>query len=181
MLANPRDSTAVLERADVEDRTEIDERATPDASTTEHELALQQDSTTVKERLTMPRAMLAHLRHLAAQQAPAEMVCLLGSDDARPGDLVSLAEVPNRAPNPRTHFFVHPHDQYRVEKLWEEEGRSLRAVAHSHPNGREDLSATDLKFAMPGIAMLLLANVDGEWEATAWSDTQQQLTMELVR
>ncbi len=108
--------------------------------------------------------MLAHI----IRCLPEEACGLLGGrreepaalfTDAAPYTAVAVLPVVNELHSP-VRFRMDPADQLKAFYWLEEHDQELAAIFHSHPQGPEHPSATDLaEFAYPGVLMLIVSPI----------------------
>ncbi len=66
-------------------------------------------------------------------------------------------------------FFMNPGEMVRAMDLYETRGEELLAIYHSHPNGKGELSKTDIQQDFyPGVVKFILSGEPGNWQGTAW-------------
>ncbi len=107
--------------------------------------------------------------HLSANQAarllgaaqtcfPKECCGLIeGTRDQDGWHVVQLHEMPNIADEPARHFLIDPQPQISLLRRLRGTDRAVIGCFHSHPQGRAEPSATDLKSAVEGEFVWLIA------------------------
>jgi proteasome lid subunit RPN8/RPN11 len=102
------------------------------------------------------KEMLIHLESCL----PEEGCGLLGG---KPGHVSLVRPVLNELHSP-SNFRMLPQDQFQAFLEIEKAGFDLIGMYHSHPQGPETLSETDLKeFAYPGVISLVCVPVGVDW------------------
>lgn len=73
-----------------------------------------------------------------------------------------IAPAPNAAPDPTRHFEIDP--QFLFDRMRSARETNTRVIGHyhSHPNGRAEPSAEDLRMAHDPGAVWVIAAVNGE-------------------
>lgn len=100
--------------------------------------------------------MLAHL----ANCLPEEGCGVLGGSQAS----VSLVRPVSNDLHSPTAFRMAPQEQLQAFLELDKAGLDLLAIFHSHPNGPQVPSETDLaQFAYPGVLAVICVPVDGGW------------------
>lgn len=116
------------------------------------------DLLTVKQKdIKVAAGVLRQIKQEAEHEAKKggfEAVGLLAS---RPDEDMISCVVPmrNHSSQPKDSFFVEPWDQFRAEKLIEEEGLVIRGVWHSHPLTDAVPSGADEKLFRKGQLMVI--------------------------
>lgn len=125
----------------------------------------------------MTRPMWDEMRQDAARRAPEEACGLIAG--RRRGDcleaewLISTTNLLHSA----TRYRIDPQEQLAAFDRMDEQGLELVGIYHSHPNGPEELSPTDLAEAYyPETAYLVWSGQSGEWRCTAYSVQGKQVT-----
>jgi proteasome lid subunit RPN8/RPN11 len=80
----------------------------------------------------------------------------------------------------RYRFRMAPEEQIAAYLMIEENGWEILAIYHSHPNGIDQPSATDLKeLTFPGIIYLIWYQVDNQWKCSGFLMKSQTQTYEI--
>lgn len=99
-------------------------------------------------------------RH-ASRRAPQEACGLLAGED----DRVEMTQgIPN-AERSQVRFRMEPGAQWRAFQRMEAAGLELVGIYHSHPNGPETPSPTDIAETMYPVAQVIWSRVNGRWRA----------------
>jgi proteasome lid subunit RPN8/RPN11 len=102
------------------------------------------------------QAMRRHVRH----KSPLEACGLLAGKDNR----VELSiGIPNMEPSP-VRFRMNPRAQWRAFQRIEAAGIELLGIYHSHPQGPDHPSQSDIEQAMYPLAQIIWFFMDGRWQ-----------------
>lgn len=113
-------------------------------------------------RLEISREALAGIRAAAVATHPLEACGLLFGDDSRIG---AWQQTRNVAAHPETEFEIDPAALFAALRAERASGPRLLGYWHSHPNGLEKPSATDIAMASPDGKIWLIVAKE---EVTAW-------------
>ena len=72
--------------------------------------------------------------------------------------------IPNAKRSP-VRFQMEPHAQWRAFQRMETAGFDLVGIYHSHPNGPDHPSETDIAESMYPVAQIILYRAEGRWRA----------------
>jgi proteasome lid subunit RPN8/RPN11 len=103
------------------------------------------------------RAMCRHV----SRCAPLEACGLLAGKNDRVEMTLGIYNV-ERSP---VRFRMEPRAQWRAFQRIEAAGLDLVGIYHSHPNGPEAPSPTDIAEALYPVAQIIWFRVDGKWQA----------------
>lgn len=95
--------------------------------------------------------MIAH----AQEEAPYEACGVLAGANGRPTK-VYRARSAERSP---VRYHIEPHDQLRIMREIEENGWEILGIYHSHPNGPDHPSATDVALAFYPEAIYVIVSL----------------------
>lgn len=121
----------------------------------------------------MPNIDALHLRAEHWQQIAGHLSACLPEEAcgliAGSGDTTDLViPVENRL-HSAARFQMDPQEQWQAFRAIEEHGYNLLAIYHSHPQGPQEPSETDLEeFAYPGVISIICVPSDGSWWARAY-------------
>lgn len=108
-------------------------------------------NTQVRASRDVVRRMLAHAR----QDAARECCGLLAGRD---GVITQILPATNASPKPETSYEIAPGDLFRLMREMRAAGLDLLGIYHSHPNGKNEPSATDIERAYyPETAYFILS------------------------
>jgi [CysO sulfur-carrier protein]-S-L-cysteine hydrolase len=111
------------------------------------------------EKLVLTRKDWQRMRRHASRRLPLEACGLLAGKNGR---VVSTLGVPNAERSP-VRFRMEPRAQWRAFQRMEAAGLELVGIYHSHPNGPEAPSPTDIAEAMYPVAQIIWYRADGKW------------------
>jgi proteasome lid subunit RPN8/RPN11 len=109
--------------------------------------------------ISLPRHIINQILEQAQDSPGAEVCGLIGS---RNGEPTRCYPVANDAEEPRHHFLMDPRQQIDAMRAMREEGESLFAIYHSHPDAPALPSAEDLQQAAYPEAYYLIASLATE-------------------
>jgi proteasome lid subunit RPN8/RPN11 len=104
--------------------------------------------------------MLAHVD----QQAPLEACGLLAGKEYH---VKKVILVRNQAQSP-VRFVMDPHEQLQAFDWMDANRLDLLGIFHSHPNGPETASLTDIAEAAYEVVHLIWSRAQGNWKARAF-------------
>lgn len=122
--------------------------------------------------LLLPPAAWRQMRRHVARRAPLEACGLLAGHGSRV-DLVLGTRNAERSP---FSFRISPAEQLRVFNAIERLGLDLVGIYHSHPNGPEMPSPSDIRQAFYNVCHLVWWRKAGEWQVGAWWIESGQVT-----
>lgn len=119
------------------------------------------------QSITLPRPLVNTMLH-HAQLSPASEVC--GLIGARAGVPSRCYQVPNAALDPRHLFAMDPRGQIDAMRAIRENGETLFAIYHSHPDSPPSPSETDLSEAgyPEALYLIISLNTKGVLEMRGW-------------
>jgi len=101
------------------------------------------------------------MRRHVGRCAPLEACGLLGGNNGR---VEMRLGIPNSERSP-VRFRMEPHAQWRAFQRMEAAGLELMGFYHSHPNGPDQPSPTDILEMLYPVAQIIWFRVDGRWQA----------------
>jgi proteasome lid subunit RPN8/RPN11 len=113
------------------------------------------------EKLILRRKAWQAMRRHVSRRAPLEACGLRAGKNDR---VESTLGVRNAEQSP-VRFRMEPRAQWRAFQRIEAAGLDLVGIYHSHPNGPDHPSPTDIAEAMYPVAQIIWFRVDGEWRA----------------
>jgi len=111
--------------------------------------------------LTLSKEQLQKMIACADLHAPLESCGLLAGRDSH---VEAVLEVTNQAQSP-LRYVMDPIEQLRAFEWIETNGMDLLGIFHSHPAGPDTVSPTDVTEATYAVTYIILARMDGEWQA----------------
>lgn len=115
--------------------------------------------------LQLTRAQLDLICAHATTCLPEESCGLIGGSG---GIAQRILPITNRLHSP-VRFTMDPREQLAAFQLFDREGLDLLAIWHSHPNGPQRPSPTDLaEFAYPGVLYIILSPDERELKWQTW-------------
>jgi len=113
------------------------------------------------EKLKLGRKVWQAMRRHVNRRLPQEACGLLAGEN----DLVERSlGIPNADRSP-VRFRMEPRAQWRAFQSIESAGLELVGIYHSHPNGPDHPSPTDIAETMYPVAQIVWFQVAGEWQA----------------
>jgi proteasome lid subunit RPN8/RPN11 len=127
--------------------------------------------------LQMTRQAWEQMRQDVASRAPEEACGLLaGQRQGRRLEAVRLFRATNLL-HSASRYRIDPHEQLAAFNQIDEQGLELVGIYHSHPQGPDELSPTDLAEAYyPEAAYLVWSGEGGEWVCAAYAIQQDGVT-----
>ena len=122
--------------------------------TATHSITSMNSLTLTNEQL---QKMIAHVDN----HAPLEACGLLAGQGST---VESVIVVQNQAQSP-VRYVMDPIEQLHAFEWIESNGLDLIGIFHSHPTGPETVSPTDIAEAAYAVVYVILARVDGRWNA----------------
>jgi len=116
------------------------------------------------EKLILTRNHWQAMRRHVSRGAPLEACGLLAGKNGR----VELTLGIYNAERSPVRFRMEPRAQWRALQRIEAAGLELVGIYHSHPNGPDRPSPTDIAESMYPVAQIIWVRVDGEWRATGF-------------
>ena len=113
------------------------------------------------EKLILRRSHWQAIRRHVSRRLPLEACGLLAGKNER---VEMVIGVPNAERSP-VRFQMEPRAQWRAFQRMEAAGLDLVGIYHSHPNGPDRPSETDIAEAMYPVAQIILYRVEGRWRA----------------
>ena len=111
--------------------------------------------------LTLTNEQLQKMITHVDNHAPLEACGLLAG---RGSTVESVIVVQNQAQSP-VRYVMDPIEQLHAFEWIESNGLDLIGIFHSHPTGPETVSPTDIAEAAYAVVYVILARVDGRWNA----------------
>ena len=111
--------------------------------------------------LTLTNEQLQKIIAHVDNHAPLEACGLLAG---RGSTVESVIVVQNQAQSP-VRYVMDPIEQLHAFEWIESNGLDLIGIFHSHPTGPETVSPTDIAEAAYAVVYVILARVDGRWNA----------------
>jgi proteasome lid subunit RPN8/RPN11 len=128
------------------------------------------------EKLMLTKWQWKSMRRHVSRCAPLEACGLLAGKN----DRVEWAlGIPNADRSP-VRFHMDPRRQLRAFERIESAGLDLVGIYHSHPNGPDHPSATDISEAMYPVVQLLWYRQDGKWQVRGFwieADEYSEITL----
>jgi proteasome lid subunit RPN8/RPN11 len=116
------------------------------------------------QNLILTRKSWESMRRHVSRCAPLEACGLLSGINER---VDSSQGVPNAERSP-VRYRMEPHAQWRAFQRMETAGLELVGIYHSHPNGPDHPSPTDIAENMYPVAQIIWFRENGEWRARAY-------------
>lgn len=113
------------------------------------------------EKLFLTRSHWNAMRRHAARRAPLEACGLLAGKEAR---VEAVYGMRNAARSP-LRFRMEARAQWRAFRRIEDLGLELVGIYHSHPNGPDKPSPTDVAEAMYPVVHVVWSPKNGKWQA----------------
>jgi len=114
--------------------------------------------------LTVINEQLQSMIEYVDSHAPLEACGLLAGRDAR---VEKIFFVQNQAQSP-VRYVMEPVEQLRAFEWIESNEMELLAIFHSHPNGPETVSPTDVAEAAYDVIQMVLSRANNAWKARAF-------------
>jgi len=112
------------------------------------------------KKLILPRNVWQAMRRHVSRRAPFEACGLLAGDRDR---VVRTLGVPN-VEKSLVRFHMEPRAQWRAFQGIEAAGLEVVGIYHSHPNGPDHLSPTDIAENMYPVPQIIWFRVDDKWQ-----------------
>lgn len=130
----------------------------------------------MKRELILPRTTWQAMHRHVHRRAPMEACGLLAGRDGR---VELVIGVPNSARSP-VRYLMEPRAQWRAFNKIEQLGMELLGIYHSHPNGPQKPSATDIQEACYAVVQIIWFPKDESWHANGfWIEAGQVTDMTL--
>jgi proteasome lid subunit RPN8/RPN11 len=114
--------------------------------------------------LTVTNEQLQSMIEYVDSHAPLEACGLLAGRDAR---VEKIFFVQNQAQSP-VRYVMEPVEQLRAFEWIESNKMELLAIFHSHPNGPETVSPTDVAEAAYDVIQMVLSRANNSWKTRAF-------------
>ena len=101
------------------------------------------------------------MRRQVRRLAPLEACGLLAGTDGRVGMRIGI----RNADQSPVRFHMEPLEQWRAFQRIESAGLELLGIYHSHPNGPDQPSSTDIAEAMYPVVQIIWYRQEGKWRA----------------
>ena len=131
------------------------------------------------EKLMLRRTTWQAMRRHVNRRAPQEACGLLAGNNGR----VEISLGIRNAEQSAVRFRMEARAQWRAFERIEAAGMELVAIYHSHPNGPDHPSQTDIAESMYPVAQIIWVRVDGEWQARGFQiegGKVAEITLELI-
>jgi len=120
--------------------------------------------------LNLPRTTWQAMRRHVRRNAPLEACGLLAGRDGR---VELVMGIPNSARSP-VRYRMEPRAQWRAFNKIEQAGLELLGIYHSHPDGPESPSATDIQEACYAVVQIIWFTRNESWQACGfWIEAGQ--------
>jgi proteasome lid subunit RPN8/RPN11 len=113
------------------------------------------------EKLVLTRKTWQAMRRHVSHRAPLEACGLLAGKNERVEITLGIHNTERSA----VRFRMEPRAQWRAFQRIEAGGLELAGIYHSHPNGPDHPSPTDIAENMYPMALIIWVREDGEWRA----------------
>lgn len=130
--------------------------------------------------LIVPHTAWQAMRRHIQRRTPLEACGLLAGRDGRVEVVIGVR---NAARSP-VRYLMEPHAQWRAFNKIEQLGLDLLGIYHSHPNGPQQPSPTDIQEASYAVVKIIWFHHDGKWRAGGfWIEAGQvsDVTLQLVK
>jgi proteasome lid subunit RPN8/RPN11 len=132
------------------------------------------------EKLILTRKDWQRMRRHVSRRFPLEACGLLIGKNGR---VVSTVGIANAERSP-VRFRMEPRAQWRAFQRMEAAGLELVGIYHSHPNGPEAPSPTDIAEAMYPVAQIIFYIMEGKWQGGGYrieGGKVTEITLEFVQ
>jgi proteasome lid subunit RPN8/RPN11 len=132
------------------------------------------------EKLILRRDLWQAMRRHVSRGLPLEACGLLAGKNERVEMTLGIYNA-ERSP---VRFRMEPRAQWRAFQRIEAAGLDLVGIYHSHPNGPEAPSPTDMAEALYPVAQIIWYRVDGKWRARGFQiqdGKAAEITLEIVK
>jgi len=132
------------------------------------------------EKLILRREHWQAMRRHVSRRLPLEACGLLAGKNDRVEMTLGIYNA-ERSP---VRFRMEPRAQWRAFQRIEAAGLDLVGIYHSHPNGPEAPSPTDIAEALYPVAQVIWYRVDGKWRARGFQiqgGKATEITLEIVK
>lgn len=116
------------------------------------------------QKITLPRQLWQTMREQVSNDAPLESCGLVAGRGER---AEQVCPITNMLASP-VRFRMEPREQLQAFEAIEAHGLELLAIYHSHPNGPEIPSKTDLEESLYDVVNLIWSPRNGEWSLRAF-------------
>jgi proteasome lid subunit RPN8/RPN11 len=111
------------------------------------------------EKLILTRSQWQSMRRHVSRRFPLEACGLLAGKDGRVERMIGI---PNAERSP-VRFRMEPAAQWRAFQRIEASGLDLVGIYHSHPNGPDHPSETDIAECLYPVAQVIWFRTEGRW------------------
>ena len=133
----------------------------------------------LNKKLILPRKQWLTIEHYVSEHAPLEACGLLaGKNDT----VQKVFVIRNQAQSP-VRFVMDPLEQLNAFEWIDSNNFDLLAIFHSHPNGPETVSVTDIAEAAYAVIHIVCSQKNGRWLARGfWIEDKQafEISLEIV-
>jgi proteasome lid subunit RPN8/RPN11 len=116
------------------------------------------------EKLILKRSHWQAMRRQVSRHFPLEACGLLAGKDGRVETALGIPNVERS----QVRYRMEPGAQWRAFQRMENAGLDLVGIYHSHPQGPDHPSETDIAENMYPAAQIILYRVEGRWQARAF-------------
>jgi proteasome lid subunit RPN8/RPN11 len=116
------------------------------------------------EKLILSRNHWQAMRRHVSRCLPLEACGLLAGKNGRVDSTLGISNE-ERSP---VRFRMEPRAQWRAFQRFEAAGLDLVGIYHSHPNGPDHLSPTDIAEALYPVTQVIWFRVNGRWQSRAF-------------
>src|SRR5262245_35463020 len=110
--------------------------------------------------LTLSQALLQEMIDYVDKHLPLEACGILAGKEDRAEKMIGVL---NQAQSSKR-FVMDPYEQLRAFDWIESNGLELVGIFHSHPNGPETASATDILEAAYAVVHVILSRMGTQWK-----------------
>ena len=132
------------------------------------------------EKLVLTRKDWQRMRRHVSRCLPLEACGLLAG---KKGRVESTHGIPNAERSP-VRFRMEPRAQWRAFQRMEADGLELVGIYHSHPNGPETPSPTDIAENLYPVVQIIWYRVDGRWRGGGFrieGGRATEITLEFIK
>ena len=133
----------------------------------------------MEKNLILPRRIWRAMRCHVARRLPLEACGLLGGKNGRAEMSLGI----RNAEGSPVRFRMEPRAQWRAFQRIESAGLELVAIYHSHPNGPDHPSPTDIAEAMYPVVQIIWFHWQGRWQTHGfWIESGEviEVTLEII-
>jgi len=131
------------------------------------------------KKLVLSREHWRAMRRHVSRRRPLEACGLLAGKNNRVERTLGIWNEESSA----VRFRMEPRAQWRAFQLMEAAGLDLVGIYHSHPNGPEGPSPTDISEALYPVVQIIWFRVNGRWQSRAYSiqgEAVAEVTLEFI-